>query len=141
MRIRLAKGSDYDAVMNLYNLFVGEDRYSDHGSDSYEKVLKSDSNFLYLAIDDEKMVGFVSFSTRNVVRYSRPIAELDELFVLERYRKQGVGRVLMEKAEKEAKSFGCYRIFIESHYDHKPAHKLYESLGYINYGYHFIKNL
>jgi GNAT superfamily N-acetyltransferase len=58
----------------------------------------------------------------------RPIAELDELYVKDKFRKKNVGRMLMEKV-------------IETHYNHKAAHKFYEALGFTNYGYHFIKDL
>jgi GNAT superfamily N-acetyltransferase len=75
------------------------------------------------------------------VRYPKLIAELDELFVNTHYRKNGIGKEFMQKIEDKSKELDCYRIFIESHYDHKGAHVFYESLGYTNYGYHFIKNL
>lgn len=141
MNIRLAQESDYEKVIELYNLFVGSDRYSQHNSDSFKKVLKNNNNFIFVATDTDKIIGFATFSIRDVVRYPKPIAELDELFVSENYRKHGIGKLLMNEIEKKAKELDCYRLFIESHYEHKAAHKFYESLGYTNYGYHFIKNL
>jgi GNAT superfamily N-acetyltransferase len=141
MNIRPAKQTDYNEVMNLYNLFVGEDRYSGYDNDSFIKVIDSKNNFIFVAEDLGKLVGFASFSIRSVVRYPKPIAELDELFILFEYRQKGVGRMLMKEVENKAQELNCYRIFIESHYDHKTAHIFYEKLGYTNYGYHFIKNL
>jgi GNAT superfamily N-acetyltransferase len=141
MTIRKAHQSDYEELMELYNLFVGSDRYSKHDNDSFQKVIHNPNNVVFVAEDAGKLIGFASFSIRDVVRYPKPIAELDELFVLESYRKQKIGKSLMEVVEKTAKERNCYRIFIESHYDHRAAHMLYESLGYTNYGYHFIKNL
>lgn len=141
MNIRLVTKGDYEELMNLYNGFVGEDRYSKHDNDSFKKVLNSPHNFIFVAEEDGKLAGFVSISTRDVIRYPKPIAELDELFVAPDYRQKGLGRELMRTVEDKAKEQGCYRLYIESHYDHKAAHKLYESLGFTNYGYHFIKNL
>lgn len=141
MTIRNAKQSDYEELMLLYNLFVGEDRYSEYDNDSFEKVLNSPQNFLFVAEEDKKLIGFATFSIRHVVRYPKPIAELDELFVSEEYRKHGVGKQLMEIVEQQAKKHNCYRVYIESHYQHEAGHKFYENLGYKNYGYHFIKNL
>ncbi len=141
MIIRLVKPPDYKELMHLYNLFVGSDRYSRYDNDSFERVVHNPNNFVYIAEDKGNLIGFASFSIRDVIRYAKPIAELDELLVLEEYRKKGVGKQLMEKVETKAKERNCYRLFIESHYDHKAAHKFYESLGYTNYGYHFIKNL
>jgi GNAT superfamily N-acetyltransferase len=141
MQIRLAKESDYVPLMKLYNEFVGEDRYSKFDNDSFEKVIKNPQNFIFVSEEKGELVGFASFSLRNVVRYPKKIAELDELFVIQHYRKKGIGEQLMQAVEKKAKEQDCYRMFIESHYDHKAAHAFYEALGYKNYGYHFIKNL
>ena len=141
MEIRQAKKTDYKKLMGLYNDFVGSDRYSSLDNDSFDKVLENNNNYVYVVEENGELVGFASFSVRDVIRYLKPIAELDELFVSEKYRKQGLGRMLMEEVEKQAKTLDCYRIFIESHYNHKAAHSFYESLDYTNYGYHFIKDL
>lgn len=141
MTIRRAKASDYKKLIDLYNGFVGENRYSKYDNDSFGKVIKSKNNFVYVSEENYKMVGFVTFSVRLVIRYPKPIAELDELYVLPEYRRKGVGQKLMEKILSKAKELNCYRLFIESHYEHKSAHKLYGKLNFTNYGYHFIKNL
>ena len=132
---------DYAPVMKLMNDFVGEDRYSRHDNDSYKIVLKSPSNFIYVAEDKEEIVGFITFSVRNVVRYPKLIAELDELYVVPEYREKGLGKHLMETVEVKAKELNCYRVYIESGKRFKGAHAFYEAIGYKNYGYHFIKNL
>lgn len=139
--IRPAELDDYEKVIPLLNGFVGEDRYSKHDNDSFEMIIESNSNFMYVAVDGEKIIGFITFSVRNVVRYPKPILEVDELFVAITYQKHGVGGRLMQQMEEDAKSLGCHAIFIESGYDHKPAHKFYEKLQYKNYGYHFKKVL
>lgn len=141
MQIRLAAESDYTPLMKLYNDFVGSDRYSHHDNDSFKKVLTSSQNFIYIAEENNELIGFASFSVRNVVRYPKPIAELDELFIDPKHRNKGIGKLFMQTIEEKAMELDCYRIYIESHYDHKSAHVLYERLGYTNYGYHFIKNL
>lgn len=141
MTIRRAKESDYKVLMELYNDFVGKDRYSKHNNDSFNKVIKSKNNFIYVAEDKNKVIGFVTFSVRLVIRYPKPIAELDELFILPEYRRKGVGNMLMCKVLSKAKELNCHRLFIETHYKHEAAHKFYESLGFTNYGYHFIKDL
>lgn len=133
--------SDYKQVIQLYNDFVGENRYSKFDNDSFKKVLQSPSNHIFVAEEGKKIIGFASFSVRMVVRYSKPIAELDELYVVPEYRKTGVGRKLMEAVLKTANELDCHRLFVESQYKHIIAHKFYEILGFKNYGYHFIKDL
>ena len=141
MEIRSAVSNDYQELMALYNKFVGSDRYSRYDNDSFNKVLQSKTNFIFVAVDKNILIGFAAFSVRLVVRYPKLIAELDELFVDETYRRLGVGKMLMTVVLGKAIELNCYRLYIESHYDHKAAHIFYESLGFTNYGYHFIKNL
>jgi len=141
MIIREAKKSDYKDLMGLYNDFVDSDRYSKYDNDSFEKVRKSNKNFIYVAEDNDKLVGFVSFSIRLVIRYPKLIAELDELYVSPAFRRKSVGKMLMDKVLSKAKELNCHRLFIEPHYKHEGAHKFYENLGFTNYGYHFIKDL
>ncbi len=141
MLIRKAVESDYDQLMSLYNDFVGEDRYSHHDNDSFKKVIHSKSNYIYVAEEENQLIGFIAFSVRNVVRYPKPIAELDELYIDPTHRKKGIGKALMKTIEEKAQELDCYRIYIETNYRFKDAHAFYEAIGYTNYGYHFIKNL
>ncbi|MFC1626781.1 GNAT family N-acetyltransferase [Patescibacteria group bacterium] len=141
MNIRQAKLNDYDQLIPLLNGFVGEDRYSKKDFDSFETVITSQNNHLFVAEEQNVLVGFVTFSVRYVIRYPRPIAELDELFVNNSQRKKGIGKALLQQVIKTAQKKDCYRLYIESHYQHKVAHKLYEASGFENYGYHFYIKL
>jgi len=139
--IRKATKEDYESLMNLYNLFVGQDRYSKHTGDSFASVLTNSSNRIFVAEENSLLIGFVTVSFRRVVRYSKPIAELDELFVKEEVRKRGVGKLLLEAVIKESKKRDCYRLYIESAYAHTTAHLFYKNHGFTEYGLHFYKNL
>ncbi len=141
MAIRKAKSEDYNQLMVLYNDFVGEDRYSKHNGDSFKEVLKSPDNYVFVAEENGKIIGFATASIRILVRYVKPIAELDELFVVEEFRKHGIGKKFMQKIEEIAKKRDCYRLYIASASRFEVAHKFYGGLGYTNYGFHFYKNL
>ena len=141
MQIRPATLEDYVPFMKLMNDFVGEDRYSHLDNDSYKTVIESPTNFIYVAEDEGTLIGLITFSIRNVVRYPQLIAELDELYVVPEYREKGLGKHLMETVEIKAKELNCHRMYIESGIRFKGAHAFYEAIGYKNYGYHFIKNL
>ncbi len=141
--IREAEDRDYDQLMKLYNFFVDDDRYDSKQEDSFSEVLQTGANYVYVAEDEEKkqLVGFAAFSVRRVIRYPKPIAELDELFIAPAYRRKQLGKKLVDTCLKKAAEIGCYRMFIETHYQHDIAHKLYEKMEFTNYGYHFIKDL
>lgn len=142
MQIRLAKESDYKELMNLYGLFLdNRDRFTNLDNDSFSRVLDNPNNAIYVAEDSGKLIGFATLSVRNVIRYPKPIGELDELFVSEEYRKQGVAKQLMEKIETAARENNCCRMFIDSRFESEASHNLYVTIGYTKFGYNFIKNI
>ena len=141
MKIRTVKEEDYQELMQLFNLFVGEDRYSRYDADSFNKVIRNPQNTIFIAEDERQIIGFATMSVRDVIRFLRPIAELDEIFIKETHRRQGIAKELMEEVEKKARDIPCSRIFIGSFYERKEGHKLYEALGYTNKGYQYVKEL
>ena len=64
----------------------------------------------YLAIADDKIIGFVSLLKK--LHMNRMI--LDVIQVDRRFRGQGIGRVLWEVAYKEAKRYGAKEIYISA---------------------------
>ena len=139
--IRLAREEDYQELMKLYGIFTESDRFATAGNDGFKKFLDNPRNSMFVAESFGKIIGFATFSARDVVRYARPIAELEELFVLEEYRKQGIGKLLILEVEKKASAMNCQRMYLESAVERKPAHAFYESLGYEKYGVAFKKEL
>lgn len=141
MIIRPAKISDYEQIIPLYSLFVGDDRFLKKDADSFKEALGNKNNFLYVADSGNKLVGFIAFSIKTVIRYSQPIATLDEMYVLGEYRRKGIGKQFMDVLESRSKNLNCRGIFLESGKDLKTAHLFYKKLGYIKRGYYFTKDL
>ncbi len=141
MLIRKATLDDYEPIMKLYNGLVEEDRYSRHDHDSYADVVEDQRYGVFVAENDARIIGVASTSIRRVIRYPHPIAELDELYVAPEARQHGAGRALMTAVQDFAREHDCYRLYIESGYQHIAGHAFYEKLGFINNGYHFHKNL
>lgn len=56
--------------------------------------------------------------------------EIDSIAVLPEYRRRGIGRLLLEEAEQEAKSDGAESVFLEVRAGNTPALSLYSSMGY-----------
>ena len=65
------------------------------------------------------------------------------LVVDKNHRKKGIGRTLMEHAERWAKEQGCSIVRLSSSSNRTTAHRFYEVLGYTNIKtqYSFIKSL
>jgi GNAT superfamily N-acetyltransferase len=139
MIIRPAGEDDYPALMALCNAFKETDMFSQPGNDSFQVIMDNDNSYILVAEEDDKLFGFITASIRFVVRYSKPMMQVEELFVNAASRKKGVGRQLIQTAEKIASEKDCERIYIESGYRHEVAHKFYEKNGYDNQGYYFLK--
>jgi ribosomal protein S18 acetylase RimI-like enzyme len=90
---------------------------------------KQDST-IFVAGDREHIVGFTqlypSFSSVSM----KPIWILNDLFVEETYRQQGVAHALMKSAENFARETGAIRITLSTQVTNIAAQALYESLGY-----------
>jgi GNAT superfamily N-acetyltransferase len=94
-----------------------------------ERFQKKDSTVL-VASDNGRVVGFTqlypSFSSVSMQR----VWILNDLFVEETYRKQGVAKLLLGAAENFARETGAVRIILATQISNMAAQALYESLGY-----------
>jgi GNAT superfamily N-acetyltransferase len=68
---------------------------------------------------------------------SEPYGLMEDVFVDESMRGQGLGTKLVEKIIALAKEYGCYKIIATSRYERVEVHKLYEKLGFKNFGIEF----
>lgn len=138
IRIRKAKTEDYKGIIKLYGDFVeGPKRYEKKDNDSFLKFIASPGAFMDLATTDGKIIAFITYTLRSVVRYPKPILEVEELYVHPDYRRYGLGRKLMEHAIDYAKSIPCQYIFLASDKKREEAHNFYKALGFDEYAYHF----
>lgn len=59
---------------------------------------------------------------------------MEDVFVDESMRGQGLGTKLVKKIIKLAKENDCYKIIATSRYERIEVHRLYEKLGFKNFG-------
>jgi ribosomal protein S18 acetylase RimI-like enzyme len=136
--IRKAEESDHEEVMNLYGDFVeNPERYKGLDNDSFKKFIEKLGSFLDLAVLDNQIVGFIAYSRRTVIRYSKDIVEVEELYVSPDHRKSGIGKKLLEHVLDYSKNESCEYVFVSSAKERVEAHKFYEALGFDQYGLHF----
>ena len=72
---------------------------------------------------------------------SQPYALVEDLFVDEAYRGQGLGRMMMEQAIAEARKAGCYKILATSRHSREQVHEFYLKLGFQEWGKEFRMEL
>jgi ribosomal protein S18 acetylase RimI-like enzyme len=85
---------------------------------------------ILVAYDDSKVVGLVSMMFLSRLNRIRKELYIPELVVAKKYRRLGVGNLLIESCIGIAKRKNCFRIRLESGKQRKEAHKFYQSLGF-----------
>jgi ribosomal protein S18 acetylase RimI-like enzyme len=83
-----------------------------------------------LAELDGKVVGFASLRLLNYLSEDVPYAEISELFVLERYRRQGIARTLLTELELRARAAGASSVALLTAPDNDTALALYRAMGF-----------
>lgn len=138
IKIRPATPKDYQSTLRLYADFVQQpERYQQLDNDSFQNVLDNPNSFIYLATYHQRIAGFITFSKRNVIRYPKPIVEVEELYVVPELRRKGIGKQLIQQALDYAQQQDCHYIFLASSKDRLPAHKFYKSLKFDEYALHY----
>ncbi len=101
-------------------------------------IIRSNSNFYkFEYLIDDKVVGRAYlFLIRNNL-HKEPYGLLEDVFVEEKYRRQGIGKILVKKVIEKAKELGCYKLVATSRFEREYVHKFYEDLGFKKWGYEF----
>ena len=73
--------------------------------------------------------------------HKQPYGLMEDVFVEEEYRGSGIGSQLVKELIEEAKIQGCYKLIGCSRHSRPKVHKLYEDLGFVNYGVEFRMDL
>ncbi|HJZ49072.1 MAG TPA: GNAT family N-acetyltransferase [Roseiflexaceae bacterium] len=82
---------------------------------------------------DGQVGGFACVRVVPCVLYAEPYAELTELYVEPAFRRRGVGRALIERAEQLARERGAAELIIMTGVGNAAAQALYRASGYDTY--------
>jgi GNAT superfamily N-acetyltransferase len=79
---------------------------------------------------DPDPIGIAVLAFTWTLEHGGQVAWLDELFVVERRRNEGIGEKLLERALQVAVATGCFAVDLEVDADHARAERLYERHGF-----------
>ena len=137
--VRAAAEEDIPRILELYRemAITTSQVELDRGSslDDYRQVfaeIRAMPGYELLVAEDEgAVVGtMVLLIVPNLSHGALPWALVENMVVDRRYRRRGLGRLLMDYAIARAKEAGCYKIQLSSNKRRKEAHKFYRSLGF-----------
>ena len=108
---------------------------------SLNKLYKAQNSYMLVAKKDGRTIGFAQFYTRQTALNPKPCAMLDELVVAKKYRRRGIGKLLIKKVIDECRKLDCYEIEVTTEITNSIAHKFYKDCGLIEEGTLFEKHL
>ena len=95
------------------------------------KLIDNNREQVFVADVDGIVAGFIHIELYNVI-YCEKGSNLLGLAVSSDYRKNGIGRAMLKRAEEWAKSNGAKWVRLNSGENRKDAHRFYRNLGYDN---------
>jgi len=133
--VRPARIEDAEPIAHL----SGQLGYPASAEDVRERlthIVGEDDHVVYVAESlRERVIGWI-YIYIYIYIYLCPLvemplqAEIGGLVVDERHRSQGVGRRLLEQAERWAAGKGCSAVMVHSNVVREAAHRFYIRLGY-----------
>jgi ribosomal protein S18 acetylase RimI-like enzyme len=99
-----------------------------------EELVRAGHGAWFLAEENEQIVGFVTIRLESTTQKPWMVPEvrahIDNLGILPRWRRRGLGRQLMAAGEQWAQQHGACRILLNVWEFNDAALALYETLGY-----------
>lgn len=133
--VRLAAAEDWQAFLVLADALydeLGEDRPPrSRLMKLFDDAVAPDSPFkLFFAVEGGELCGMLSLAIMPTTQGAGCFGYLDDVFVREQHRGQGIGAKLMREALNHARKSGCVRVELGTRRDNINARRLYERLGF-----------
>jgi len=101
-----------------------------------KKIIKAEGIKFFVEKDGREVARAFLYIMNNDLK-KEPFGFLEDLFVDEALRGQGIGTELLNMVIAEAKKLGCYKLVATSRYERESVHKMYEKAGFKNFGIEF----
>ena len=141
--VRRAETRDTDAVLALLE-GLGRPEVAEDASGQravFVDHLGYDDATVFVAEQDGVVAGVASLWLRPRLNWVTLEAWVPDLFVDPAYRRLGLGRALLEACAAEARRKRCHRLSLDSGDQRAEAHLLYEDLGFVHAGRHYVLTL
>jgi len=132
VEVRPARSSDLSEVLRLLAQLHPEDAPPDpdQAARALAAILSRDGHALLVAESGSAIAGTLHLViSPNLTHDGSPWAIVENVVVDEAERGGGIGRTLMQEAERRAREAGCYKVQLMSAED-RGVGAFYESLGF-----------
>lgn len=128
--VREAKKEDYIAIARLNKKEMKYDYPVEKTKIKLAQILEDASQKVYVAVSREQVIGYVHANNYDVL-YAPHMKNIMGIAVEQNFKKQGVGRTLLEAVEKWGKETGASGVRLVSGSERKEAHMFYKHCNYI----------
>ena len=138
MNIRSASHKDINPVLNL----MSELGYSPEKSAMIENIAEYNRSPEYevlVAKDEDKIVGCISLHVMRLFHMKGNVGRITSIAVSRENRRNGIGKALIDVADRYFRSMGCVKAEVTSADHRKDAHMFYQSVGFVLDERRFIK--
>ena len=134
LKIIRANKNHIEGVSFLFNLYRQFYKYEKNLNNSQKYIhqrITNNESIIFICTKNDSILAFVQlYETFDSLNLDKKLI-LYDLYVLEKYRKLGIGRKLMNKSKDFAINNNFSRIELSTAKDNYNSQKLYESLDYI----------
>jgi (aminoalkyl)phosphonate N-acetyltransferase len=139
--IRKSHPNDFEMVYR----FMCELEETDFDPIEFDTIFKlnlTNPNYFYFsAIEEGKMIGFISCHAQFLLHHCGMVGEIQELFVDRSFRKSGIGRLLISEVSKIAKEKRFKSLEVTSNKKRLENIQVYENCGFTLSHNKFTMNL
>ena len=153
--IRKAKTEDLKVIQDLNNKLCAKENKefdptvnphfatTESGERYFRKCLESDDRLVLVAEEDKQPVGYLAGGIEEVGNFRNILnmCEVDNMWVDEKYRSQGVGKQMMNAIEKWAKEKGIKRMRVIASSQNEKGIQFYKREGFNEYDLILEKDL
>jgi ribosomal protein S18 acetylase RimI-like enzyme len=138
-KLRSAKPADSPALAGLIR-FLGHEIDAKTVRKNIAKLTKAGDSPLVATLD-KTVIGLCGIHRMVTVHRPAPVGRITVLVVAESAQDKGIGRMLVEEAEKLLKEAGCQIVEVTSNDRRGAAHAFYRHMGYERTSIRFAKQL
>ena len=138
--IRDLERRDYISLAAVWREVFGP--LTDEAVSGVCEKMEGDSRYrIFVAEVDGKVVGFVSTVEALAINLPDGYIKVNSLAVLPKFRRRGIGKMLMAYVEELAKERGSSLVELATGFQRTEAHEFYERLGYQKTSFRFSKRI
>jgi N-acetylglutamate synthase-like GNAT family acetyltransferase len=131
--VRKATPQDIPRILELYEELTEEKQNlsSDIAKRVFSEIVSLPNQEFLVAEKDGFVLGSLFCQIiPNLSHGARPWAILENMVVDSKYRRQGIGRLLIEHVLVRCRESDCYKVQLLSNNKRKEAHQFYRSMGF-----------